>query len=217
MRKIIIKLKNIIRCHPRECGDPGLDSDSFRLDSCLRRNDRSRAFTLVETLVAISILMLSVTGPLYYASEALKAAIYARDQITAFYLAQDAFEQIRKVRDDNIYSSNTGVNWNDNLMGCETACRVNPDESFYDLDTETDYYLYRNDIEGASMKGAYSHNSTNRTKTIFKRTVQIVPTDGTGGTWTNATEMKVTVTIAWNSRGVDRSFTAYEFLRRLNN
>jgi len=168
-------------------------------------------FTLVETLVAISILMLAVTGPLYYATESLKAATYAKDQITAFYLAQDAFEQIRKIRDDNIYGS-TNV-WNEHLNGCTTGCRVNADGGFSSNSIDSDIlgdktFLYMN------IGGTYSHNQSG-TKTIFKRVVKIEPTDGVGGTWTNATEMKVTVNIEWQSRGIQRSFEVYEFMRNL--
>jgi hypothetical protein len=159
--------------------------------------------------------MISVTGPIYYASESLKAAVYARDQITAFYLAQDAFEQIRKIRDDNIYGP--GPSWDVGLTGCQILCRVNTNGLFYSIDVVTplnneNKYLYKN-----NTNGIYSHNTTNGTKTIFQRTVRIEPMDGDpSGSWDKATEMKVTVMVDWNSRGVSRNFTAYEFLRRLN-
>src|SRR4051812_13810349 len=51
-----------------------------------------RAFTLVESMVAISILALAVTGPMIIAQKGIGSAIYAKDQITAFYLAQEAVE-----------------------------------------------------------------------------------------------------------------------------
>jgi type II secretory pathway pseudopilin PulG len=177
---------------------------------------KKKAFTLVETLVAISILMLSVSGPLYYASESLKAAIYARDQITAFYLAQDAFEQIRKIRDNNTYFLGSTVSWNEGLTGCEDdslkKCGVTTvSNEFYELSSElevADTFLYRD------ANGLYSHD-TGGTKTIFKRTVKIEPTNGnpTLTDWPGATEMKVTISIDWDSKGVPRNFTAYEFLR----
>jgi type II secretory pathway pseudopilin PulG len=208
------KQSDYVLRRPRYSGDPS--SEFFRLDSGLRRNDRSRAFTLVETLVAISILMLSVSGPLYYASESLKAAIYARDQITAFYIAQDAFEQIRKIRDNNTYFLGSTYSWNNGLIGCEddivAKCVIAKSPSLlYTLSPgidEADTFLYRD------ANGLYSHD-TGGTKTIFKRMIKIEPTNGDPilTDWPKATEMKVTVLIKWNSRGTDRNFTAYEFLR----
>lgn len=180
----------------------------------LKKRENLKGFTLVETLVAISILMLAITGPLYFSSESLKAATYSRDQITSFYLAQDAFEQIRKIRDDNLSVSN---NWYDGLDNCNSnTCRVNS-TAFYSVDTSfggcnindpcADLYL--------QSDGTYSHDSTRGgVKTAFSRVVKIEPNDGTS-VWGDATEMKITVTISWMSGTISRNFTAYEFLRKL--
>ena len=61
-----------------------------------------KGFTMVETLVAVAILMISVAGPLTIAQKGLLAAIYARDQVTASFLALDAMEFIKNVRDNNM-------------------------------------------------------------------------------------------------------------------
>lgn len=58
-------------------------------------------FTLVETLVAIAILSLAITGPMVIAEKGISSAEYARDQVTAFYLAQEAVEYVRNIRDTN--------------------------------------------------------------------------------------------------------------------
>ncbi|MEK7184741.1 MAG: prepilin-type N-terminal cleavage/methylation domain-containing protein [Patescibacteria group bacterium] len=52
-------------------------------------------FTIIETLVAITILMISIAGPLTIAQKGLTASIYARDQITASYLSQELMEKIK--------------------------------------------------------------------------------------------------------------------------
>jgi len=59
----------------------------------------SRGFTILETLVAISILILAITAPLAIIAQALRSSYYARDQITAYYLAQEAVEFLRNKRD----------------------------------------------------------------------------------------------------------------------
>lgn len=68
----------------------------------------NKGFTMVETLVAVAILMISIVGPLTIAEKGLTAAIYARDQVIASFLAQDAMEYIKNMRDNNI---NTNASW----------------------------------------------------------------------------------------------------------
>jgi hypothetical protein len=61
----------------------------------------SKALTLVESLVAISILVVSIFGPMVIISQAIRTAYFTRDQMTAFYLAQEPIEYVRNVRDWN--------------------------------------------------------------------------------------------------------------------
>lgn len=62
----------------------------------------TRGFTLVETLVAVTILSVAVVAPMSLTAKSLATAYYARDQIIAFHLAQEAIESIRHQRDNNI-------------------------------------------------------------------------------------------------------------------
>src|SRR3989344_79302 len=61
----------------------------------------SSGFTLIETLVAVLLLTTAIAGPLTIVSKGLIAALVSKDQITAFFLAQDAVEYVRFVRDTN--------------------------------------------------------------------------------------------------------------------
>lgn len=58
-----------------------------------------RGFTLLETLVAVAILALAVSGPIYVANRVLVAAQVAKEQLTASYLAQEGVEYMRNMRD----------------------------------------------------------------------------------------------------------------------
>jgi type II secretory pathway pseudopilin PulG len=78
------------------------------------KNDRG--FTILETLVAIFILVLSITGPMVFAQSGLRTAFLARDQITAFFLAQDAIETIKNLRDSNALEVTN--NWLDGIFIC---------------------------------------------------------------------------------------------------
>ncbi len=60
---------------------------------------QNRGFTLVETLVAITILLLVIIGPITAAQKGIKNAYYASEQLTAVFLAQEAIEGVREMRD----------------------------------------------------------------------------------------------------------------------
>lgn len=74
-----------------------------------------KGFTLVETLVAVLMLSLSIAGPLTIASKGLNATVVAKDQFISFYLAQDAMEYVRFLRDTACLTAGGGAN------GCPSA------------------------------------------------------------------------------------------------
>jgi prepilin-type N-terminal cleavage/methylation domain-containing protein len=66
----------------------------------MKTSTQPSAFTLIETLIAITIITIAIVGPMTAASRAIVAAQTARDQLTASYLAQEGVEYVRAVRDD---------------------------------------------------------------------------------------------------------------------
>jgi prepilin-type N-terminal cleavage/methylation domain-containing protein len=60
-----------------------------------------RGFTLMETMVAVLLLSIAIVGPLTIANKGIRTTTVAKDQDTAFYLAQDVVEYVRYVRDTN--------------------------------------------------------------------------------------------------------------------
>jgi type II secretory pathway pseudopilin PulG len=63
--------------------------------------NREGAFTLVETLVAITVFLLVIIGPMTIASKGLQNAFFANEQTTATFLAQEALESVIRLRDEN--------------------------------------------------------------------------------------------------------------------
>jgi prepilin-type N-terminal cleavage/methylation domain-containing protein len=50
----------------------------------------NRGFTLVETLVAVTVLLLVIVGPMTVAQKGIQNAYFANEQVTAVFLAQEA-------------------------------------------------------------------------------------------------------------------------------
>lgn len=65
----------------------------------LQKEGSEKGFSLVETLIAVVIIVISVVAPLSIASHAITFANAARDEVTATNLAQEAIEFIRNERD----------------------------------------------------------------------------------------------------------------------
>jgi prepilin-type N-terminal cleavage/methylation domain-containing protein len=63
-------------------------------------NHDQRAFSLVEVLVSITILLLVVVTPMTIISRANNSTSFANEQMIAFFLAQEGLELVEKVRND---------------------------------------------------------------------------------------------------------------------
>lgn len=78
---------------------------------------KQTGFTMLESIVAIMILSLSISGAFSAVQQSLSQSNIAKDEIKAFYLAQEAIEMIRNKRDNNqlsILNSGTG-DWLDGI------------------------------------------------------------------------------------------------------
>jgi Tfp pilus assembly protein PilV len=76
-------------------------------------NKLSGGFTLVETLIAISIFSLSIIALMSILGGGISNTNYAKTKITASYLAQEGIEYVRNMRDNYVlYTNITGLNWN---------------------------------------------------------------------------------------------------------
>lgn len=68
-------------------------------------------FTLVETLVAISIFTMSILGLMSILASNISNTTYVKQKIAAEYLAQEGIEYVRNLRDTAVlYDSTSGQN-----------------------------------------------------------------------------------------------------------
>jgi prepilin-type N-terminal cleavage/methylation domain-containing protein len=171
------------------------------------KEKRDRGFTLLETLVAIFILVLAITGPMVFAQSGLRTAFLARDQITAFFLAQDAIETIKNIRDDNAINNR---DWLENIYVCDvedTNCIISVEtvyDPFVDPDTGETYSVgdaviknctgvscevLKNDQFG---RFGYNFSGTNVTNSRFTRNIYLEEI-GAGN------ELQIVVEVIWTS------------------
>ena len=66
----------------------------------IKNNSKQSGFSLIETLVSISILLIVIVGPMSISNNSAKGSSFSNEQVTAFFLAQEGAELAQKGRDD---------------------------------------------------------------------------------------------------------------------
>ena len=87
------------------------------------REQKNKGFTLVETLVAISIFTISLLGLMSVLASGISDTTYAKRKVTADYLGQEAVEYVRNVRDTYVLynSTDSQTGWN-NFKALMASC-----------------------------------------------------------------------------------------------
>jgi type II secretory pathway pseudopilin PulG len=133
-------------------------------------------FTMIETLVAVTILLVSIVGPITLAQQSLSSSSFAKDQVTAFYLAQESMEYVRNVRDTNSFQ---GSGWLDNLTDdgneCDNGCKIDGRLNFDNFDAiqscsdDSCRVMVKNGIYGHETGGDWENSIFSRKITIEEK------------------------------------------------
>lgn len=143
---------------------------------------------MVEALIAISILLIAVVGPLSLLSTALRDSVYIRNEITANYLAQEGLEVIT-------YFNDTGA-----VINLGVFCIDGTEEQFANAVTEVsdgDDCVLRLMEDGSDQY--YGHGSGS--DTIFTRYIEIENLTNESVNNLDGREYKIISTIEWNNVG----------------
>ncbi|MEX0910041.1 MAG: hypothetical protein WDZ75_01970 [Candidatus Paceibacterota bacterium] len=168
----------------------------------LKRN--MRGFTVIEAFVGITILLIGLVGPLMLVNSNLQAGRFSRDQITAYYLAQEAIEMVREERDENFIA---GRGWLAGLDDCKNSngCRVDGQVGVSDpfLSCSGDCTSPRLQVNTTNGRYGYGAGEDSR----FYRHVQIDDNvDSIGGGAT------VTVTVGFDTGRYIQEYTTTDYL-----
>ncbi len=178
----------------------------------MMKNFRSKkyGFTLVETMVAIAILSMAILGTFTAVQTSLQDSSFAQDQVTAFYLVQEAVEYVRNVRDTNALHNiaTPGPSWLTGLSAVPSdpcyfgkVCTINALKETATTclgGAGTCGILYED-----PSSGVFGYNSA-WTPTHFTREISLQKISDN--------EVIVNVTISWTSGRFSKSFTVQEDL-----
>lgn len=168
------------------------------------RNYSGGGFTLVETLVAISILLLAVTGPLMLSRNSLSTGIHSQGGTTAQYLAEDAVEYVKAVRGNN---RKAGNDWLDGLDPCMTgSCIIDTTESETDSSAITDCGGSCPALRFNSATAQYGYDSSWE-ESPYTRSISIDEH--------NSNEVMLTITVDWDFKGRSKTLTVNRLLFEL--
>ncbi len=179
----------------------------------MKYNVSEKGFSLVETLVAITILLLVIIGPMTISSRTAQSTSFSSEQVIAFFLAQEGAELAQKARDDlllrQFLSSNDPLYLNNywsifsNQNGAYRECYEpagcgleitgnNSGSLITPLDCGTfDLCRLYLDESAGNIRSHYTHTSTAGDPTIFTRKIFF--------DWDGIDQVKVTSQVTWQS------------------
>ena len=169
-----------------------------RHTSRIRHAAGKKGFTLIEALVAISILTMSTALPLTASYIGASHARDARDQLVATYLAQDAIEYLRHRISENVRKDAEPLRGLDACAG--QWCLIDALAGEVAADPEGEY------IGRDPVSGLYGYDDEWE-KTQFVRRVMIEAGDALDGTG-----FELIVEMEWGREAARKSFPLREYM-----
>ena len=164
---------------------------------------KQKAFTLVEVLIAISILTIGILSGFILITKVLYNTAVIQDRLTASFLTQEGIELVRQVRDSNFLQIMNGesVEWKDGLADgsytIESKAGSEQPITLTSVDTgEGSNFRYNDDTK--------IYNYTIGEPTTFNREIKI--------TTINDDEIRVESIMKWKTRTIDFNLTVEDHL-----
>lgn len=156
-------------------------------DSSRHVRRSSKGFTLVEVLVAVTLLTTALVPAFVLSSNAIRLSLRIRNELIASGLAQEGVEIVRALRDANWFGPD-GTSFDAGLTDCGSGCTFQFDSEGPESDDPTKKLKLDPDT------GLYRYDRGD--DTIFSREVTIEE----GST---PSELIVSSVVEWEERGVE--------------
>lgn len=159
-------------------------------------------FTLLEVLIAISILTIAFLGPVAVATRALSSSSVSTNQIIAYNLAEEGMEYMVNMRDSMIFADpNNNGGWNNFKNTVQSGQCQTANGCYIDIITGAINGCGSNppNLRRDTISGLYNYDASDA-ETIFERCIFV----DSGA----SDEKKVEVVVSWTEKaGNVRSFT----------
>lgn len=174
----------------------------------------SKGFTLVETLVAIGILLVSVSAVMGLINQGIVSSRLQRDRLTATYLAADAVDFIRAHR-DSYWLANPDNTFNEWTNSSDIQdCRSSGSNSGCEIDTRPGIDSIskcssecNNPLDYNSETHLYGYGNGSESK--FIRSIEIERSKPSPPDWG---EVKITAEVTWQNGDQTESIVLEEWL-----
>ena len=185
----------------------------------------NEAFTLLETLVALAVILAALGGPVTLVTRGIFGSSFSKNRLIAANLAEEGVELIRLIREQNVMCAikgGSGTKWDTDFDGTGTLTSAGP-KTIDAVDMFT-----RSCVSGVTVKnprrggncgttglridaaGRYNHVSG--APTIFTRCVDVVRPVADEGSIPKQDIMEVISRVEWNEKGTPRNFEVGERL-----
>lgn len=160
-------------------------------------------FTLIEALVALSILIVGIMSGFILITRSLYSAAIIQDRLTASFLAQEGAELVRQIRDSNYLRTlnDNPTNWDQGLADGSYIVAFNPaapDNIFFQPAEDIQYLKYD------AATGLFNYASGEPTS--FMRTIKITSSP------LSPDKIQVGIEMNWKSKNIDFSFLVEDHL-----
>jgi Tfp pilus assembly protein PilV len=188
-----------------------------------------KGFTLVETMVAIAVMMVAIIGPFVAIQRAVVDSYISRDELIGNSLAQEGVEYVRSIRDGNyLYNRATsgtrwwlyGLNGGAGIPDCvANSCVVDPLPQTVQACNGTNCSAYPLYITSAASPTPYVYTQASGSGNIlsrFTRSIQLCyinELNGPSCTASVSNEARLTVTVTWITQGRTYTTLVTEYLQ----
>ena len=148
--------------------------------NCQMSNVREAGFSIAEVIISLFVITVGLIAVLGLIVSSMRESAGSRNQIIATQLAQEGFELVRNIKDNNLLTDgeeyNTGLGDSSNV--CADYLTATAGSSFSLVCPASGNRLYYNSSE------RYLHNSSSASETPFSRKLTIqnidtsIPPDG---------------------------------------